>query len=94
MVQLSYLYMTTGKTIALNIQTFVGKVMSLLFNTLSRFVTAFVPRSKHLLILMTESKEQLKRLLMKAKEERVKVGLRLNIQKLRSWYLVPSLHGK
>ena len=44
--------------------------------------------------LMTESKEQLKRLLMKAKEERVKVGLRLNIQKLRSWYLVPSLHGK
>ena len=38
MVQLSYLYMTTGKTIALNIQIFVGKMMSLLFNTLSRFV--------------------------------------------------------
>ena len=55
MVQLSHPYMTTGKAIVLTIHTFVGKVMSLLFNTLSRFVTAFVPRSKHLLILMTES---------------------------------------
>ena len=44
MVQLSYPYMTTGKTIALTIQTFVGKVMSLLFNTLSRFVIAFLMR--------------------------------------------------
>ena len=44
MVHLSYLYMTTGKTIALIIQTFVGKVMSLLFNMLSRFVTAFILR--------------------------------------------------
>ena len=43
-------YMTTGKTIALTIQTFVGKVTSLLFNTLSRFVIAFLPRRKHLLI--------------------------------------------
>ena len=50
MVQLSHLYMTTGKTIALTIQTFVGKVMSLLFNMLSRFVIAFLPRSKRLLI--------------------------------------------
>ena len=50
MVQLSHPYMTTGKTIALTIQTFVGKVMSLLFNTLSRFVIAFLPQSKHLLI--------------------------------------------
>ena len=50
MVQLSHPYMTTGKTIALAIQTFVGKVMSLLFNTLSRLVIAFLPRSKHLLI--------------------------------------------
>ena len=50
MVQLSHQYMTTGKTIALTIRTFVGKVMSLLFNTLSRFVIAFFPRSKHLLI--------------------------------------------
>ena len=43
-------YMTTGKTIALTIWTFVSKVMSLLFNTLSRFVIAFLPRSKRLLI--------------------------------------------
>ena len=44
-VQLSYLYMTIGKTIALTIWTFVGKVMSLLFDILSRFVIAFIPRS-------------------------------------------------
>ena len=50
MVQLSHLYMTIGKTTALTIWTFVGKVMSLLFNTLSRFVRAFLPRSKRLLI--------------------------------------------
>ena len=49
-VQLSHPYMTTGKTIALTRQTFVGKVMSLLFNTLSRFVIVFLPRSKSLLI--------------------------------------------
>ena len=50
MVQLSHLCMTTGKTTALPIWTFVGKVMSLLSNMLSRFVIAFLPRSKHLLI--------------------------------------------
>ena len=50
MVHLSHLYTTTEKTIALTIWTFVGKAMSLLFNTLSRFVIAFLPRSKHLLI--------------------------------------------
>ena len=50
MVQLSHLYMTTGKAIALTIWTFVSKVMSLLFNMLSRFVIAFLQRSKHLLI--------------------------------------------
>ena len=49
-VQDSHPYMTTGKTIALSRQTFVGKVMSLLFNMLSRLVIAFLPRSKHLLI--------------------------------------------
>ena len=49
MVQLSHPCMTTGKTMVLTLQTFVGKVMSLLFNTLSRFVIAFLPRSKHLL---------------------------------------------
>ena len=50
MVQFSYLYMTTGKAIALTIWTFVGKELSLLYNTLSRLVIAFLPRSKHLLI--------------------------------------------
>ena len=54
-VQLSQPYMTTGKTIALTRQTFVGKVMSLLFNMLSRFVTTFLPRSKHLLISWLQS---------------------------------------
>ena len=54
-VQLSLPYMTTGKTIALARQTFVGKVMSLLFNTLSRSVIAFLPRSKHLLISWLQS---------------------------------------
>ena len=47
-VQLSYPYMSTGNTIALTRRTFVGKVMSLLFNKLSRFIIAFLPRSKHL----------------------------------------------
>ena len=51
MVQLSHAYMTTGETIALTIRTLVGKVMSLLFNMLSRFVIAFLPWSKRLLIL-------------------------------------------
>ena len=54
-VQLSRPYMTTGKTIALTRQTFVGKVMSLLFNTLSRLATAFLPRSKRLLISWLQS---------------------------------------
>ena len=49
-VQLSHPYMTTGKTIALTRRTFVGKVMSLLFNMLSRLVITFLPRSKRLLI--------------------------------------------
>ena len=55
MVQLSHSYMTTGKTIALTIQTFVGKVMFLLFNTVTRFVIAFLPRSNCLLILWLKS---------------------------------------
>ena len=54
-VQLSHPYMTTGKTIALTRETFVGKVMSLLFNVLSRLVRTFLPRSKHLLILWLQS---------------------------------------
>ena len=54
-VQLSHPYMTTGKTIALTRQIFVGKVMSLLFNMLSRLVITFLPRSKHLLISWLQS---------------------------------------
>ena len=54
-VQISQPYMTTGKTVALTIWTFVGKVMSLLFNMLSRFVIAFLPRSKCLLISWLQS---------------------------------------
>ena len=54
-VQLSHPYMTTGKTIALTRQTFVGKVMSLLFNMLSRLVLTFLPRSKRLLISWLQS---------------------------------------
>ena len=54
-VQLSHPYMTTGKTIALTRRAFVGKVISLLFNMLSKLVTTFLPRSKHLLISWLES---------------------------------------
>ena len=54
-VQLSHQYMTAGKTTALTTWTFVGKVISLIFNTLSRFIIAFLPRSKHLLISLLQS---------------------------------------
>ena len=54
-VQLSHPYMTTGKTIALTRWTFVGKVMSLLLNMLSRFIIVFLPRSKHLLMSWLQS---------------------------------------
>ena len=93
--------MTTGKTIALTRQTFVSKVMFLLFSMLSRLVIAFIPRRNINNLryaddttLVAESEEELKSLLMKVKEESEKVGLKLNIQKLRSWHLVLSLHGK
>ena len=55
MVQLSHLYMTTGKTIALTRQNFVSKVMSLLFNMLSNLIIAFLPRSKHRFISWFQS---------------------------------------
>ena len=55
MAQLSHPYMTTGKTIALTRWIFVGKIMSLLFNILSRFVIAFLPRSNHHLISLLQS---------------------------------------
>jgi len=54
-VQLSHPYMTTGKTIALTRRTYVGKVMSLLFNMLSRLVITFLPKSKYLLISWLQS---------------------------------------
>ena len=55
LVLVSQIYMTTGKTIAMTRQTFVGKVMSLLFNMLSRLVITFLPKSKHLLISWLQS---------------------------------------
>ena len=58
-VQLSHLYMTTGKTTALIIWTFSTTVMSLLFNMLSRFVIAFLPKSKHLFIIQFSSVQSL-----------------------------------
>ena len=58
-VQLSHPYMTTGKTVALTRRPFVGKVMSLLFSTLSRLVIAFIPRSKYLLISWLQSSSAL-----------------------------------
>ena len=59
-VQLSYPYMTTGKTMALNRRTFAGKVISLLFNMLSRLVIAFFPRSKRLLCGVANSRTKLR----------------------------------
>ena len=58
MVQLLHLHMTTGKTVVFTIRTFVGKVMSLLYNVLSRFAVAFLPRSKYLLISWQQSPSQ------------------------------------
>ena len=60
MVQLSHPYMTTEKTIALTRWTFVGKVMSLLFNMLSRFVIAFLSRNKHLGVIRVVSSAYLR----------------------------------
>ena len=59
MVQLSHQYMTTGKTIALTIWTFVSQVMSLPFNMLSRIIIAFLPRSKHLLTSWIQSSSEI-----------------------------------
>ena len=55
MLSLLYPYMTTGKTIAVTVWTFVGKVMSLLFNMLSKLIIAFLPRNKRLLISWLQS---------------------------------------
>ena len=72
MVQFSHPYMTTGKTITLTIQTFVDKVISLFFNTLSRFVIAFLPRSKCLLISWLQS---LSTVILEPKKKSVTVSI-------------------
>ena len=71
-VQLSHPYMTTGKTVALTRWTFVGKVMSLLFNMLSRLVIAFLPRNKHLLISWLQSPSAM---ILESKKKSVTVSI-------------------
>ena len=78
MVKLSHPYMTPGKTIALTRWTFVGKVMSVLFNMLSRFVIAFLPRSKGLLISWLQSSSAV--ILEPKKMKSVTVSLSATIQ--------------
>ena len=73
MVQLSHPYMTTGKTRALTRWIFVGKVMSLLFNMLSRMVIVFLPRSKHLLISWLQSPSAVMLELSKIKSDTVSI---------------------
>ena len=72
--------MTIRKTIALTVQTFVSKVMSLLFSTLSKFVTAFLPRSKCLLISWLQS---LSMVILVEPKENENAGLKLSIQKTK-----------
>ena len=74
-VQLSHPYMTTGKTTALSRQTFVGKVMSLLLNMLSRLVIAFLPSSKHLLISWLQSPSAMILELPKIKSDTVSLSI-------------------
>ena len=99
-LQLSHPHMTTGKTIALTRQIFAGKVMSLLFNMLSRLVERNINNLRYAdeTILMAESEEELKSLLIKVKEESEKVGLKLNIQKAKIMASGPitsrELHGE
>ena len=81
MVQFSHSYTTTGKTIPLTKQTFVGKVMSLLLNTVSRFVIAFLLRSKRLLISWLQSTSAV--ILEPKKIKSVTISI-----------VSPSLHGK
>ena len=85
-VQLSHPYVTTRKTIALTRRIFVGKVMSLLFNMLSRLVTTFLPRSKHLLISWLQA---LYAVILDP--QKIKI---IASSPITSWHLVPSLHGK
>ena len=82
-VQLSHPYMTTGKTIALTTRTLVGKVMSLLFNMLSRLVITFLPRSKYLLILWLHSQTIIEEKLPNALEGKLQIDF-------PSWLQSPS----
>ena len=75
MVQLSHPYMTTRKTIALTVKNFVGKVISVLFNMLSSFVIAFLPRNKHLLISWLQSPSTMILELKKIKSTTVSIFL-------------------
>ena len=86
MVQLSHPYMTTGKTIALTRWTFVGKVMSLLFNMLSRLVMAFLPRSKCLLISWLQTQLTFHKW---QKPPSLPISLRMN-RLLKQWDVVGS----
>ena len=87
MVQLSRLYMTTGKIIVLTIWTFVGKVMSLLLNMLSRFVRVFLPRSKHLLISWLQSPSTV--ILEPKKIKSVTVSIFLHLFAMKWWNRMP-----
>ena len=87
MVQLSHAYKTTGKTIALTRQTFVDKVMSLHFNMQSRFVRAFLPRSKHLLISWLQSPSAMILELKKIKS--VTVSIVSHIVAMKWWDQMP-----
>ena len=87
MVQLSYLYITTAKTIALTIRTFVSKVTSLVYNTLSRFTIALLPRSKRLLISWLKSPSTVIWELMKIK------SVTASTFAPSIWHEVMSCHG-
>ena len=74
--------MTTGKTVALTRQIFVGKVMSLLFNMLSRLVITFLPRSKHLLVSRLKSPSAV---ILETKKNKVTVSLFLHLFAMKLW---------
>ena len=86
-VQLSHLYMITGKPIALTRWTFVSKVMSLLLNMLSRFAIAFLPRSKHLLISWLQSPSTV--ILEPKKIKSVTVSIFLHLFAMKRWDWMP-----
>ena len=86
-VQLSHPYMTTGKTIALTRWTFVGKIMSLLFNMLSRLVITFLPWSNHLLISWLQSPSTV--ILEPKKVKSVTVPLFSHLFAMKCWGQMP-----